>query len=581
MRGKTAIGILFAGAFILYLFRIPEPMTDPEYPMESLDAESSIPSAPAGRMWSRDDNRHHSTHSTQLSSGMPSSAERKNTFGLPPGLKPVKLVAEETQHLPDNRIVSHRIISTASKLGRILAVETVGPKGNFTQHTYSADHLVVSTPDAAQITILLKNLQRSGFEVKTHLQDYGILHVVLHTDSPAEIYEQLETAKEYAEPLGIAELDGVGSAGLIPNDSSYHLQWHHQNINSELAWNYLTGSSSISVAVLDTGVNAIQELSGRVLSGYDFVNLDADASDDQGHGTAVAATIAATGNNNSQLAGVDWNCGILPIKILDDSGFGLYSWWASGIQYARSNGADIMNLSAGGTSDSATLTSAIDAALADGMIFITITHNDGTGTIRYPGRLPQAISVGSTTSSDIRSSFSNWGPNIDLVAPGSNVQTLNSSGNLTIVSGTSFAAPLVAGAAALLLSFDPSLDQDSMAALLVGGADDQIGNAQDTPGFDQYYGWGRLNIYNSLLLSEYIFDPVPVNITGHQVLPEGFVIQWTPEFGKKSRVKYTTSIEHTAFTNLSEKLAYPQNSYTDTVDHAEGKCFYTVELVVP
>jgi len=298
------------------------------------------------------------------------------------------------------------------------------------------------------------------------------------------------------------EPDWLGSGGATPNDPYYSAQWHHPIVQAPAAWDITTGSASVIVAVLDTGVNTtLSEFSGRVVPGYDFVNGDADPSDDQGHGTAVAGTVVANANNSTLVAGTDWNCRLMPIKVLDANNSGFYSWWAAGIDWATASGAKVINLSAGGFSGSTTLTSSIMNAIANGVIFVTITHNDGTGTIRFPGTLAAAITVGATERNDEKTPFSNWGSSIDLVAPGRDIYTVGMNGSLTYWWGTSFAAPQVAGAAALLASVFPTLTQTEAEALLTLGADDGVGNALDAPGFDDYHGWGRLNVLNSLTLA--------------------------------------------------------------------------------
>ncbi len=314
---------------------------------------------------------------------------------------------------------------------------------------------------------------------------------------------------EYIEP------DGQGSGGAtIPTDPNFAMQWHHQNttkpsasIHTPDAWDLTRGSNAILVAVLDTGCQTnLAEFSGRTVTGYNFVSNNANTTDDHGHGTAVAATLCANANNATGIAGVDWRCRLMPIKVLDQNNNGFYSWWAQAIDFAVANGCKVINLSAGGSSSDVTLTRAITNAIAHGVIFVTITHNDGTGVIRYPGTLPQSITVGATDEMDRRAGFSNYGPQIDLVAPGTNIATISRTGTLQKWWGTSFAAPQVAGVCALLAAVRPSLDQEQARALLCAGADDQVGGVTDVPGFDTFHGWGRLNAYNSLVLARTRID---------------------------------------------------------------------------
>lgn len=318
--------------------------------------------------------------------------------------------------------------------------------------------------------------------------------------------------------LEYAEADGIGHGGglLIPTDLDFSFQWHHQNLTKPTAsshtaeaWTITTGTNSTIVAVLDTGVNAsVAEFSGRVVPGYNFVSNTADSTDDHGHGSAVSAVVCANANNVLGGVGVNWNCRLMPVKVLNDVNYGLYSWWAQGINYAVANGAKVINLSAGGTGSNTALTTAINNAIAAGVIFVTITQNDGTGVITYPGNLANPITVGATDQQDRRSTFSNYGSAIDLVAPGSGIYTIGRHGTLEYWNGTSFAAPQVAGVASLLCGLNPKLKQADVRALLCSGADDQVGDATDTAGFDIFHGAGRLNAYNSLLLAQTRIDQV-------------------------------------------------------------------------
>jgi subtilisin family serine protease len=337
-----------------------------------------------------------------------------------------------------------------------------------------------------------------------------------------------------------AELDGTGTGGLVPNDPLFGQQWHHNNsvrpgsdIHTPLAWNITQGSSDVLVAVLDTGLtDSLPEFSGRVVPGYNFAYSNNNTADDYGHGTAVAGILCANANNGVLGAGVDWQCRVMPIKVLDQNNYGYYSWWAQGIDYAVSHGVRVLNLSAGGSSSDLTLTLSISNAIASGAIFVTITHNDGAGVIRFPGNLPMCITVGATDQSDRRAGFSNYGPEIDLVAPGTNMVTVGRSGFSETWWGTSFAAPQVAGVCSMLAALRPDLNQDQARALVCAGAEDGVGDANDTPGFDIYYGWGRLNAYNSLLLAQTRIDQAFLVAGG------GVVLSWPSPPNASNREPY-------------------------------------------
>jgi hypothetical protein len=332
---------------------------------------------------------------------------------------------------------------------------------------------------------------------------------------------------EFAEP------DYISTGGAAPNDPNYYLQWHHQKIQSEGAWAISTGNSGVIVAILDTGINAsLPEFAGRVLPGYNYVVNNNNPSDDHGHGTACAGVLAANANNHVLVAGVDWNCRIFPAKVLGADNFGLYSWQAQAIYDVTDAGAKVINFSIGGANDSATLTAAIDYAIARNVIFVTITQNEGTGTISFPGRLPQCITVGATERNDTRASFSNYGPRIDLVAPGRDIYTVGKNGGLEYWYGTSESAPQISGVAAIAAALRPSIDQRAMERLLWATAEDQIGGSTDSPGWDQYFGYGRLNArYAVQLAAQQTPLPEPVNLStrlrvlpGDNALIGGFII---------------------------------------------------------
>ena len=321
---------------------------------------------------------------------------------------------------------------------------------------------------------------------------------------------------EYAEP------DHVGTIAGAPADPSYSSQWHlgsftsrTDNIRSLEAWAICTGSAHVVVAVLDTGCDTnTLELAGRLVPGYNFIATNNMPADDNGHGTAVATVLAANANNGYRGAGVNWGCRIMPVKVMDKTGAGFYSQWAQGVDWAVSNGAKVINLSGGGSSDDLTLSNAINRAVAAGVIFITITHNYGAPSPTFPGRHPRAITVGATGTNGWLCGFSNYGTNTAIVAPGTNILTTGTGGVWQSWYGTSVAAPQVAGVAALLCTLRPGLNAEQARALLCGGADDRVSaDPNDTPGLDLHYGWGRLNAYNSLRLAMSEIDSIAVGGT--------------------------------------------------------------------
>ena len=327
---------------------------------------------------------------------------------------------------------------------------------------------------------------------------------------------------EFVEPNYIGK--GHGFMQTTPNDSFYlSRQWSHNNngtfslspstidadIDTDLAWDITQGNPNLIVAILDTGIKLDHpEFSGRIIPGYDFVNNDSDPTDDFGHGTNVAGIALAKGNNSIGYAGVNWNSKIMACKVLDDTNSGFYSWWADAIYFAVDNGAKVINLSAGGNSSSTLLENAINYAYNNNVCVVVSTGNQNS-TIQYPAKYANAIAVGSTNSDDKRSnpffwnatSGSNFGPEIDFVAPGNYMYGLSYNSNTNFNSywgGTSQAAPHVAGLISLLLSINATLTVTQIRTILQQSSQDLVGDSFDTLGWDQYYGFGRINAFNAI-----------------------------------------------------------------------------------
>lgn len=336
-----------------------------------------------------------------------------------------------------------------------------------------------------------------------------------------------------------AEKNFIAYAHMTPNDPYFEpLQWNFFDIDMESAWDIQTGNTGVIIAVLDTGVAYENFSEGRgrykayalapdlagttFVAGYDFINNDTHPNDDNSHGTHVTGTIAQTTNNEIGVAGIAFNCAIMPVKVLDSNGSGSYLAIANGIRWAADHEAQVINMSLGGPSDSDTLASAIDYAYNQGVTIVASTGNDG-GAIGYPAAYDNVIAVGATHSGALYAdytddplaglaSYSNYGAAIDLVAPGGdefnrngdaymdgvlqntfNPNTKNPSDfGFWFFTGTSMAAPHVSGLAALLIA-NGLTNQDLVRQAMEETAVD-LGDA----GWDQYYGWGLINAYAAL-----------------------------------------------------------------------------------
>jgi serine protease len=281
---------------------------------------------------------------------------------------------------------------------------------------------------------------------------------------------------EHAEPMAVLR------ASFVHNDPLYEKQWHLQRVGAESAWEYSCGLG-VTVAVVDTGVACFDkgpfsrgtDLSGtRCDGGYNFVTDTAEAYDDQGHGTHVAGTVAQTTDNGKGTAGLAFCARLMPVKVLNRFGWGTLANVAEGIRFATDNGAEVINLSLGGSGKSRILEDAVDHALAKGVVVVAAAGNSGK-SVGYPAGYDGVIAVSASDSNDKIAWFSSRGPQVAIAAPGVNVtqQTVCDSGRnrcelFGSFSGTSMASPHVAGAAAMMIGLGASGPEAVRAALASG-----------------------------------------------------------------------------------------------------------------
>lgn len=302
--------------------------------------------------------------------------------------------------------------------------------------------------------------------------------------------------KSHICPVSVRPVSGSSAAGgitAVPNDTQYGDQWGPACIGAEDMWDLLTGNPSVIVAVIDTGVDLDHpDLVNNVDTSidYDFVNSDDDSTDDNGHGSHVAGTIAAEYNNSLGVAGLQ-QVTIMGIKGLDSFGSGWNSDLAQSIVYAVNNGANVINCSWGGYGPDLLLYNAVNYAFQNGIIVIAAAGNDGISASFYPAAYPKAVGVSALTDCTTIASFSNFGfQNVRIAAPGDDILSTYHDGGYAYMSGTSMAAPHVTGVVATYLSFNPSLPFMNILRHMALNADD-LG----TPGVDQFYGFGRVDMY--------------------------------------------------------------------------------------
>jgi serine protease len=266
---------------------------------------------------------------------------------------------------------------------------------------------------------------------------------------------------------------------FVPDDPLYRQQWHLGRVGAERAWE-LSIARGVTVAVIDTGV-ACETVDGfhkatdlaetRCVAGRSFVRGNAKATDDHGHGTHVAGTIAQSTDNALGASGVAFGARLMPVKVLSADGWGTTSAVADGIRWAADNGAQVINLSLGGPRNSLVLQRAVDHARSRGVVVVAAAGNSG-GRVGYPGGCRGVVGVSATDQGNALAWFSSRGPEVDLAAPGVGVvqQTVCEHGRnrcelFPAFNGTSMASPHVAAAAALLVGLgvtDPAAVEDRL-----------------------------------------------------------------------------------------------------------------------
>ncbi|MDN7244579.1 S8 family serine peptidase [Planococcus shenhongbingii] len=285
------------------------------------------------------------------------------------------------------------------------------------------------------------------------------------------------------------------------NDPSFNnLQYHHQKMETKLAWDKTRGSADVIVAVIDDGIDISHpELKTQILNPFDTVKESSSVAAGA-HGTHVAGIIGASINNGLGGAGIAPAAKIMPINVFNGN-FAYTSEIIEGIYRAVEQGADIINLSLGGYAYSSAFNEAIQAAHKKGVVIIAAAGNERIEKPYYPASYANVISVASSTSLDKASDFSNFGKNIDITAPGTAIYSTLPKGAYGLMSGTSMATPMVSGVAALIKASEPALNNIEIENRLYNSADD-LG----VTGKDPVYGHGRVNARKALLIN---YLPVP------------------------------------------------------------------------
>lgn len=387
--------------------------------------------------------------------------------------------------------------------------------------SYSNDHILVkfksSIPDE-YIKATMSSFQINEYKVIPRI---NVFKIKVPENSSVQDMLYLMKQHQYVE---YTEPDYVAYAMVTPNDNLFSYQYALYNsgqyigppgspqgqssadIKATLAWEETKGTVDTLIAIIDTGIDLYHpDLQSKIESGgRDFVNSDFEAIDDEGHGTFVAGIIAAETNNNEGIAGVAWNCNLLPVKVLDDIGEGYYSWIIEGIIWAVDEDVAVVNLSLGGAVPAYSLENAVQYAHQNDVVVAAAGGNDG-GSVVYPAAYDNyCLAVSATDYNDLRVSWSNPGQEIDVAAPGeyiiSTVPTWYfppGSVPYGFASGTSFSTAHVSGLAALILSLKPWMTADEVMDVIRYSADDVNENIH--PGKDDFIGYGRINMEKALV----------------------------------------------------------------------------------
>ncbi|MEA5509790.1 S8 family peptidase [Crocosphaera sp. UHCC 0190] len=376
-------------------------------------------------------------------------------------------------------------------------------KGLATQGKY--DSVIVNFRENLPTAVLSEEINAIATNYKTTASLNSIYAIDQHIytlSGDEKTLNQLKKSplKKYVEYI---EPNYIYQALETPNDPEYSKQWNLHNINVERAWEETKGEG-ITVAVIDTGVSRVPDLrQTEFVSGYDFVNDRNDASDDNGHGTHVAGTIAQSTNNNYGVAGIAYQAKIMPLKVLAAQGGGTVSDIADAIRFAADNGADIINMSLGGGGESQVMKDAIDYAYSKGVVIIAAAGNSNQNAASYPARYPKVISVSALDAAGKKAPYSNYGAGVDISAPGGSdsgkivQETIDPNTGEAVFSGfqgTSMAAPHVAGVAALVKAAGIKQPEEILAVLTQSSR-----KVQEDP--FNHYGAGQLDAGEAVKLA--------------------------------------------------------------------------------
>ncbi len=388
-----------------------------------------------------------------------------------------------------------KISKTLAVCGSLFLIVAKGP--GLAQTAAAEEHvpgrLLARPASHASETTVAQVLAAAGGKVHHKIDGVDVLVV----DVPDQAMDAIAGALSRTRLFSFVERDFIAHAATTPNDPNFASQWHLAKIQAPSAWSLTEGSAGVPIAIIDSGADPNQpDLKAKLVNGWNFLTGNSNTSDtgcNTGHGTAVSGAAAAATNNLTGVAGVAWANPIMPLVVTSSSCYAYYSDMASAITYATDHGVRIINISITGSTVSSTLQSAVDYAWSKGAVIFAAAGNSSSSSPVYPAACNNVLAISATEPTDTLASFSNHGSWIKLSAPGDMILTTQEGGTYGNWWGTSLASPIAAAVGALALSANPSLTNAQLVSLLETNSDD-LG----TPGFDQYFGYGRVNAYKAV-----------------------------------------------------------------------------------